>query len=167
MAMPADSEIVAAMDANEAGRELADLIEAVYGRCGRGDLTFRRHEPIGAEDWNDLLKARRNDPPLPASSPEPRVDDTLWRRGFQRWCRSAPIVWVPAKCHTIFLTGEPGDESCWPAPPLPSWRPYFRSRDLRSNQRPNQPGSRDTRRDERRVDRPPNWYSRAPYRWPR
>jgi hypothetical protein len=73
VAVPAGSEIVAAMDANQAGRELADLIEAVYGRCGRGDLTFRRHEPVGAEDWNDLLKARRNNPPLPASSPEPRI----------------------------------------------------------------------------------------------
>ena len=73
IAMPAGSEIVAAMDANEAGRELADLIEAVYNRCGHGDLTFRRHEPVDAEDWNDLLKARRNDPPLPASPSEPRV----------------------------------------------------------------------------------------------
>jgi hypothetical protein len=61
------------MDANEAGRGLADLIEAAYGGCGRGDLTFRRHEPVGAEAWNDLLKARRQNPPLPASSPEPRV----------------------------------------------------------------------------------------------
>jgi len=73
VAMPESAEIVAAMDANRAGRELADLIEALYGSCGRDDLTFRRHEPEGAKDWNDLLKARRNNPPLPASSPEPRV----------------------------------------------------------------------------------------------
>jgi hypothetical protein len=73
LAMPESAEIVAAMDADQAGRELANLIESVYRVCGRGDLTFRRHEPDSAEDWNDLLKARRNNPPLPASSPEPRV----------------------------------------------------------------------------------------------
>jgi len=73
IAMPENAEIVAAMDANQAGRDLADLIESAYKRCGRTDLAFRRHEPVGAEDWNDLLKARRNNPPLPASSPEPRV----------------------------------------------------------------------------------------------
>ena len=59
IAVPEDSEIVAAMDADDAGRELADLLESVFVRCGRADLTFRREEPVGANDWNDLLRARR------------------------------------------------------------------------------------------------------------
>jgi hypothetical protein len=73
VAMPENAKVVAAMDANDPGRELADLIEDVYSSCGRGDLTLCRHEPEGAEDWNDLLKARRKNPSLPASSPQPRV----------------------------------------------------------------------------------------------
>jgi hypothetical protein len=57
--MPEVSEIVAAMDADEAGSDLADLLESVFHRCGRDDLRFRREEPLGAKDWNDLLRARK------------------------------------------------------------------------------------------------------------
>jgi len=63
--MPEGAEIVAAMDADPAGRELADVIESVFGRSGRTDLTFRRDEPVGAKDWNDLLRAQRQNPHCP------------------------------------------------------------------------------------------------------
>jgi predicted nuclease with TOPRIM domain len=57
--MPEGAEIVAAMDADRPGRELADLLEAVFVRCERKDLVFRREEPVGVNDWNDLLRARK------------------------------------------------------------------------------------------------------------
>jgi Toprim-like/Protein of unknown function (DUF3991) len=64
LSMSKGSEIVSAMDADDAGRELADLLESVFRRCGRDDLIFRRDEPVGAKDWNDLLRA-----PKPSSVP--------------------------------------------------------------------------------------------------
>jgi hypothetical protein len=57
--MPERSEIVAAMDADKAGCDLADLLLSVFRRCGRPDLSFRRDVPVGAKDWNDLLRARK------------------------------------------------------------------------------------------------------------
>ena len=68
LSMPKGSEIVSAMDADDGGRALADLIENVFGRCGRDDLTFRREEPIGAKDWNDLLRISKA-PSLPVVRP--------------------------------------------------------------------------------------------------
>lgn len=59
VALPDDAEIVAAMDADVPGRDLADLLESVFARCERADLLFRREEPVGANDWNDLLRARK------------------------------------------------------------------------------------------------------------
>jgi Protein of unknown function (DUF3991)/Toprim-like len=57
--MPAESAVVIAMDSDDAGRELADVLENVFRRCERADLVFRRDEPVGAKDWNDLLRARK------------------------------------------------------------------------------------------------------------
>jgi hypothetical protein len=56
-ALPEGSEIVAAMDADDAGRQLADQMERIVHDCGRPDLTFRREEPVGVKDWNDMLRA--------------------------------------------------------------------------------------------------------------
>jgi hypothetical protein len=57
--MPAGSEIVAAMDANDAGRKLAELVRQAFETSGRSDLVFRLHLPDqeGA-DWNDVLKGQ-------------------------------------------------------------------------------------------------------------
>ena len=59
--MPVDSEIVSAMDADAGGRDLAEIVKRAVELSGRHDLRFTVHEPEGAKDWNDLLRAR----PLP------------------------------------------------------------------------------------------------------
>lgn len=56
--MPLSSEIVAAMDADENGRELADIVRRAVELSGRQDLKFIAQEPVGYKDWNDQLKAR-------------------------------------------------------------------------------------------------------------
>jgi hypothetical protein len=72
LAMPANSEIVAATDADESGRALAELIRTIVRECGRDDLTFRRDEPE-EKDWNDVLRKRRRTTPLPHRHGEPSV----------------------------------------------------------------------------------------------
>jgi hypothetical protein len=70
--LPPSGEIVAAMDADDAGRQLADAIEKSFSATGRADLTFRRQEPKGFKDWNDLLRARRGPSHVSCSQPEAR-----------------------------------------------------------------------------------------------
>jgi hypothetical protein len=72
LAMPGGSEIVAATDADDAGRQLAELLKEIFDSCGRADLTFRRDVPAGGKDWNKIL-TRRGTSPLPARPEEPRV----------------------------------------------------------------------------------------------
>lgn len=61
--MPEGSEIIAGMDANEAGRKLAEVVrlafEGIVTETGRMDLVFTLHLPDreGA-DWNDMLKGK-------------------------------------------------------------------------------------------------------------
>jgi Toprim-like/Protein of unknown function (DUF3991) len=59
--MPANGEIVAAMDADADGRKLAEIVRQAVALTGRADLHFRMQEPEGAKDWNDVLRAK----PLP------------------------------------------------------------------------------------------------------
>jgi hypothetical protein len=66
--MPSGSEIVAAMDADEAGRDLAGVVRRAVELSGRYDLRFQIHEPSGFKDWNDQLRARPR--PLPPYRPE-------------------------------------------------------------------------------------------------
>ena len=59
--LPAGTEIVAAFDADDAGRKLAEMIrEIVAGiapRMGRSDLIFETHLPADeGEDWNQVLQ---------------------------------------------------------------------------------------------------------------
>jgi len=56
--MPADSEIVAAMDADTEGRKLADVVRQAVELSGRTDLSFRVNEPSGFKDWNDQLRGK-------------------------------------------------------------------------------------------------------------
>jgi hypothetical protein len=56
--MPLSSEIVAAMDADIVGRELAAIVGRAVELSGRLDLKFTTHEPVGHKDWNDQLRAR-------------------------------------------------------------------------------------------------------------
>lgn len=56
--MPAGSEIVAAMDADKTGRELAESVKRAGELSGRVDLLFRLEEPEGGKDWNEILTAK-------------------------------------------------------------------------------------------------------------
>lgn len=56
--LPRAAEVIAAMDADDAGRQLAGTIAKAFGDAGRADLLFRRMEPVGFKDWNDQLRAR-------------------------------------------------------------------------------------------------------------
>lgn len=66
--MPSGSAIVAAMDADKAGRELAEMVRKAVELSGRADLRFRIDEPQGFKDWNDVLRGRRGPPPASCSS---------------------------------------------------------------------------------------------------
>jgi hypothetical protein len=57
--MTAGSEIVAAMDADKAGRELAEVVRKTVELSGRADLKLQIDEPQGFKDFNDALRARR------------------------------------------------------------------------------------------------------------
>lgn len=57
--MPAGSEIISAMDCDDAGRGLSEVIGHAVQQSGRPDLSFRVHSPVKeGDDWNDVLKAR-------------------------------------------------------------------------------------------------------------
>jgi len=67
--LPERSEIVAAFDADEAGRRLVNMLRlavADVAETGRTDLTFKVHLPAQeGEDWNHVLQvtaARRSNP---------------------------------------------------------------------------------------------------------
>jgi hypothetical protein len=70
--MPEGSEIIAAMNNDDPGRALAEVVKKEFEASGRRDLTFSRQEPEGVNDWNDLLKARPKSP-LPCRHEEPSV----------------------------------------------------------------------------------------------
>jgi hypothetical protein len=55
--MPPNSEIVAAMDADEDGRKLAGVVRQACEFSGRSDLRFEAQEPAGFKDWNEQLVA--------------------------------------------------------------------------------------------------------------
>jgi hypothetical protein len=57
--MPAGAEIVAGMNADKAGRDLAEAVRRAVELSGREDLRFRIHEPSGFKDWNDQVRGRR------------------------------------------------------------------------------------------------------------
>lgn len=67
--MPASSEIVAAMDSDEAGAELTEVVRRAVELSGRHDLRFTVHQPERHKDWNDQLRAR----PLPLLPYRPEV----------------------------------------------------------------------------------------------
>jgi len=62
--LPAGAEIVAAFDADDAGRKLVDVIRqavaSVARRAGRTDLAFKAQLPAkGGKDWNQVLQDAR------------------------------------------------------------------------------------------------------------
>jgi hypothetical protein len=52
--LPSGSRVVAAVDSDDAGVKLASRIEELARR--RSPLTFERHSPAPAKDWNDVLQ---------------------------------------------------------------------------------------------------------------
>jgi len=59
--MPANSEIVAAMDADDDGRKLAGVVRQAFKFSGRSDLRFEEQEPFVFKDWNDQLLGKQRD----------------------------------------------------------------------------------------------------------
>ena len=60
--MPANSQIIAAMDSDADGAALAGIVREAVQLSGREDLRFVLEEPFGFKDWNDQLRNR----PLPS-----------------------------------------------------------------------------------------------------
>jgi hypothetical protein len=59
-AMSQQSTVVAAMDADAGGRELAEMVRAALVLTGRTDLRFEIQEPEGGiKDFNDVIRRRR------------------------------------------------------------------------------------------------------------
>lgn len=71
-ALPESSTVVAAMDGDAAGRELAEMVLEAARMVDRPDLRFETQLPTGAKDWNDVLRRRRGASTL-RRSPEPSI----------------------------------------------------------------------------------------------
>lgn len=67
--MAADSEIVAAMDADADGAVLAGVVRKAVELSGRDDLRFVVQEPFGFKDWNDQLRAKGENSFFPTAHP--------------------------------------------------------------------------------------------------
>jgi len=70
--MPLSSEVISAMDADLAGRELAETVRRAVELSGRLDLKFTVQEPIGGKDWSDVLRTKPH-PFLPYRPEVPSV----------------------------------------------------------------------------------------------
>lgn len=58
--MPENGTVVAAMNADAPGRELADIVRDAVRLTGRSDLRYEMQEPQGFKDWNDQLRGQRS-----------------------------------------------------------------------------------------------------------
>jgi hypothetical protein len=56
--MPANSKVVAAMDADADGAKLAETVHEAMKLTGRDDLSYVFQEPFGFKDWNDEIRKR-------------------------------------------------------------------------------------------------------------
>lgn len=56
--LPAGAEVVAAMDADEDGRKLANVVKEAFEAARRDDLRFRMQEPVGHKDFSDQLRGK-------------------------------------------------------------------------------------------------------------
>lgn len=57
--MKEGAEIVAAFDADAAGRKLGDVLQQQVEQSGLHECVFVRDVPEGGKDWNELLVAAR------------------------------------------------------------------------------------------------------------
>ena len=56
--LPPGSTVTAAMDADSAGRELAEIVRQAVAAALRADLQFEATAPENVKDWNDALRRR-------------------------------------------------------------------------------------------------------------
>lgn len=70
--MPEGSEVIAAMDADDEGRKLAEIVHQVVLETGRADLRFTLRLAEGMKDWNDVLRSIPNTS-LPTAPLSPEV----------------------------------------------------------------------------------------------
>jgi hypothetical protein len=71
--MPPGAAIIAAMDADQQGGKLAQIVGNAVDLSGRGDLRFAVEQPTGVKDWNDQL---RKDPEFSFPTAHPPAADT-------------------------------------------------------------------------------------------
>lgn len=64
--MPLGSQVIATMDNDTAGRDLAGQIEDLYSSAGCSEIAFRIDcPPTAGQDWNDALRATTAQQPQP------------------------------------------------------------------------------------------------------
>jgi len=64
--LPAGSQVIAAMDNDEAGHELAEQIKRLYSASGCPEVAFELHcPPTAGQDWNDALRTPQAQQPQP------------------------------------------------------------------------------------------------------
>lgn len=64
--MPEGAEVIAAMNNDDDGRRLAEVVHRAFLETGRGDLVFRIHEPsVEDNDWNEVLKPTKSNASFP------------------------------------------------------------------------------------------------------
>jgi hypothetical protein len=71
--MPPGAGIIAAMDSDEQGGKLAEIVGKAVELSGRGDLHFQIEQPTGVKDWNDQL---RKHPEFPFPTAHPPAADS-------------------------------------------------------------------------------------------
>ena len=67
--MPANSEIVAAMDNDAGGVDLSGVVRQAVQLSGRDDLRFVVQEPFGFKDWNDQVRGKQQPFSFPTVRP--------------------------------------------------------------------------------------------------
>ncbi|HLJ45446.1 MAG TPA: toprim domain-containing protein [Bryobacteraceae bacterium] len=67
--LPADADVISAMDTDADGSKLADVVRKAVDLSGRHDLRFVVHEPSGFKDWNDQLREKQPEFSFPAVRP--------------------------------------------------------------------------------------------------
>ncbi|HEY2645320.1 MAG TPA: toprim domain-containing protein [Candidatus Acidoferrales bacterium] len=87
--MPANSEIISAMDADEDGRKLTEIVREAVVLSARSDLRFTVQVPDKAKDWNDLLRLKPKQ--FSPSSPNGAIGCRRLMRHFTRVSIPFPV----------------------------------------------------------------------------
>jgi Toprim-like/Protein of unknown function (DUF3991) len=101
--MPASVEVVAAMDSDEAGCQLARTVRSSFVLAARDDLQFRNHLPSTYKDWNDVLRAHDDDPRAPLD-PAARMD-AFARASGAEGAQALPERQVPPPTEPCYACG--------------------------------------------------------------